>query len=261
MSAIVHRAASLVRVATAALALGLSLVPAFAEDIHLLCGGAPQRVIRALTTEFERQTGHRLVTTFALVTVIQQKLAAGEKADLVLLPVPLIAAVEKTTPMRAEGRGVLARVGISVIVADGAARPDISTPDAVRKLLLDVRKIAVGQPSTPSGVHFNQMIAKLGIADVVQPKIIVKAAIDGGGDLVANGEADVGLYLLSEVQSVKGAAVVGLLPQGLQSFVVYGSAIPANSTAPEAALIFLKFISDPARQSQWKAAGFEITGG
>src|SRR6185437_12775895 len=105
MSAIVHRGASLVRVATAALALSFSLVPAFAEDIHLLCGGAPQRVIHALTAEFERQTGHRLVTTFALVTVIQQKLAAGEKADLVLLPMPLIAAVEKTTPMRAEGRG------------------------------------------------------------------------------------------------------------------------------------------------------------
>lgn len=261
MSAIVPRAACLVRVATAAVVLGLSLVPAFAEDIHLLCGGAPQRVIRALTAEFERQTGHRLVTTFALVTVIQQKLAAGEKADLVLLPVPLIAAVEKSTPMRAEGRGVLARVGISVIVADGAARPDISTPDAVRKLLLDVRKIAVGQPSTPSGIHFKQMIAKLGIADVVQPKMIVKAAIDGGGDLVAKGEADVGLYLLSEVQSVKGVAVAGLLPQDLQSFVVYGSAIPADSAAPGAALTFLKFISDPARQSQWKAAGFEMTGG
>jgi molybdate transport system substrate-binding protein len=237
MSAIV-RTASLVRIAMAALALGFSLVPAFAEDIHLLCGGAPQRVIRALTAEFERQTGHRLVTTYALVTIIQQKLAAGEKADL-----------------------VLARVGISVIVADGAASPDISTPDAVRKLLLDVRKIAVGQPSTPSGVHFKQMIAELGIADVVQPKVIVKAAIDGGGDLVANGEADVGLYLLSEVQSVKGAAVVGLLPQGLQSFVVYGSAIPANSAAADAALMFLKFISDPARQPQWKAAGFEMTGG
>lgn len=261
MSAIVPRAACLVRVATAALALGLSLVPAFAEDIHLLCGGAPQRVIRALTAEFERQTGHRLVTTFALVTVIQQKLAAGEKADLVLLPVPLIAAVEKTTPMRAEGRRVLARVGISVIVADGAARPDISTPDTVRKLLLDVKKIAIGQPSTPSGIHFKQMIAKLGIADIVQPKIIVKAAIEGGGDLVAKGEADVGLYLLSEVQSVKGVAVAGLLPQDLQSFVVYGSAIPVNSAAPDVALRFLKFISDPARQSQWEAAGFEMTGG
>jgi molybdate transport system substrate-binding protein len=261
MSAIVHRGASLVRVATAALALSFSLVPAFAEDIHLLCGGAPQRVIHALTAEFERQTGHRLVTTFALVTVIQQKLAAGEKADLVLLPMPLIAAVEKTRPMRAEGRGPLARVGVSVIVPDGAARPDISTPSAVRKLLLDARKIAVPQPTTPSGAHFNQMIAKLGIVDAVQAKVIIKAAIDGGGDLVAKGNADVGLYLLSEVQHVKGAAVVGLLPQNLQSFVVYGSAIPANSTAPDAALTFLKFISDPARQSQWKAAGFEMTGG
>jgi molybdate transport system substrate-binding protein len=171
---------------------------------------------------------------------------------------PLIAAAEKTTPMRQEGRGVLVRVGVGVIVREGAPRPDISTGEAMRKLLLAARKIAVPEPTTPSGAHMNRVMEQLGVADAVRPKLIVKAAIDGGGELVANGEADVGTYLMSEVQAIKGTAVVGSLPQALQSYVVYGSAISAGSAAPEAALAFLKFISDPGRNSQWTAAGFEL---
>jgi hypothetical protein len=69
-----------------------------------------------MAPEFEGATGHRIQFTFALVTNIQQKLAAGEKADLILLPVPLIAATEKKLPLRTEGCVVLARVGIGVIV-------------------------------------------------------------------------------------------------------------------------------------------------
>ncbi len=236
-------------------------VPAFADDIRVFSGGAPQHALRTITAEFEKETGHRIVPTFALVTVIQQKLVAGEKADLVLLPVPLIAATEKSVAMHREGRVVLARVGIGVIVREGAVRPDISTPEAVRKLLLDARSIAFPEPSTPSGAHLNSMIGQLGIADVVQPKLIVKAAIAGGEEVVSKGEADVGMYLISEVQSIKGISVAGLLPSPVQSYVVYGSAIPAYNSTPAAALAFLKFVSDPSRSERWTAAGFELIAG
>ncbi|HET7159569.1 MAG TPA: substrate-binding domain-containing protein, partial [Burkholderiales bacterium] len=178
----------MIRVAALIALLMAIMMPALAEDIRVFSGGAPQHALRAMTTEFERQTAHRVLLTFALVTAIQQKLAAGEKADLVLLPVPSIAATEKSVAMHREGRVVLARVGIGVIVREGAARPDISTPEAVRKLLLDARSIAFPEPSTPSGAHLNSMIEQFGIADVVRPKLLVKAAIAGGGELVAKGE-------------------------------------------------------------------------
>ena len=234
---------------------------ALADEIRLFSGGAPQHALRTLTVEFEQATGHRVASTFALVTAIQQKMEAGEKADLLLLPVPLIAAVEKAVAMRPEGRGVLVQVGIGVIVREGAPRPDISTPEAVRKLLIDARAIAVPRPDTPSGAHLDRMIGQFGIADAVRPKLVIKAAIDGGGELVARGEADVGMYLVSEVQSIKGIAVAGLLPAPVQNYVRYGSAIPADNATPAAALAFLKFISDPAKATQWTAAGFELVGG
>jgi molybdate transport system substrate-binding protein len=105
------------------------------------------------------------------------------------------------------------------------------------------------------------MIAQLGIADEVRPKLISKPAIDGGADLVATGEAEFGFYLVSEVQGVKGVTLVGLLPPALQNFVVYGTAIPARNAKPEPALAFINFISDPSRAEYWKAAGFELVAG
>lgn len=235
-------------------------VAARADEIRILSGGGPQEAVRTVTPEFEKATGHKVRSTFALVTVIQQKLAGGEKADLILLPVPLIAAIEKSLPLRSEGRVVLARVGIAVIVRKGATPPDISTSDAVRKILLDTRSIAFPPPNTPVGGHLARMIEQLGIADVVRPKLVIRAAIDGGAELVAKGEADVGMYLLSEIQSAKDIKAVGLLPSALQNFVVYGAAIPAYNEKPEAAVAFVKFLSDPNKKNFWKAAGFEPMG-
>jgi molybdate transport system substrate-binding protein len=104
------------------------------------------------------------------------------------------------------------------------------------------------------------MISQLGVADIVGPKLLIKAAIHGGGDLVAKGEADVGMYPLSEIQSIKGIEVAGLLPPALQFFVIYGSAVPADSNTPEAAIAFVNYIADPSKAPFWKIAGFELKG-
>jgi molybdate transport system substrate-binding protein len=242
------------------LALLLLAGEAASADIRVFCGGATQEALRPLAPEFEQATGHRVELTFQLVTEIQRRLAAGERADLIVLPVDLIAATEKTIPLRTEGRIVVARVGIGLIVRADTTPPDISTPEAVRKMLLDARAIAWSDPSTPAGADLDRMIAQLGIADQVRPKLIVRSAIQGGAELVAKGEADFGLYLVSEVQKAKGIRLAGLLPSPLQSFVVYGTAVPEYNAAPEAAVAFVKFISDPSRGKRWRAAGFELVG-
>jgi molybdate transport system substrate-binding protein len=141
-------------------------------------------------------------------------------------------------------------------VRRGTTPPDISTVEAVRKMLLSARAIAWPDPNTPIGEHLNRAIAQLGIADEVWPKLIVKGA--GRAELVAKGEADFGFYLVNEVQTVKGITLVGLLPSALQSFVVYGTAVPTYNATPDAALAFVKFISDPSKGGRWKAAGFEL---
>ena len=125
----------------------LLTAPTVSAEIRVFSGAAPQNALRDLTPEFANATGHQVEFTFRIVSEIQQKLAAGEKADVILLPAPLLAAIAKTVSLRSEGRIELARVGAGVIVRQGTALPDISTVEAVRKLLLNARSIAWPDPS------------------------------------------------------------------------------------------------------------------
>jgi molybdate transport system substrate-binding protein len=233
---------------------------AHAAEIRVFSGGAPQSVLRTLAPVFEKATGHTVVFSFQIVGQIQKRLAAGEQADLILLPNPLLAEIGKTVPLRAEGRGVLARIGIGVVVRAGAALPDISTEDDVRKMLRGAKAVALADPHTPSGRYLGGMLMRLGLADEMRSRLIYKGAIHGGGELVASGEAEVGLYLVSEVQQIKGVAVAGLLPPALQNHVAYGAAIPVSNAMPEPALALIRFLAAPERAVNWRQAGFEPGG-
>lgn len=231
--------------------------PSTASKIQVYSGGAPQRVLCALLPEFERTTGYSVVMTFQIVSRIQERLESGERPDLILLPDQLLAEIGKTVPLRSEGRGVLARIGIGVIVRDGVDCPDLSDEAGVRSMLRRAKMIALADPRTPSGRYLDTMLARLGLADELKGRLIHKGAIHGGGELVASGEADLGLYLVSEVQHIDGVHVAGLLPPDLQQHVVYATAIPASDRSPEAALSLIRFLTAPEHAMRWKEGGFE----
>jgi molybdate transport system substrate-binding protein len=232
-----------------------------AAEIRVMSGGAPQQVLAVLTPEFEKQTGHTVKFSFAVITALRQRLDAGEKTDMVLLPVPVIEAYVKAGKMRADGWAALGNVGIVVIVKEGAPPPDISTPDRFRDALLQARAVVYSTPTaTPSGAHMAKVIDQLGIADVIQKKVVYRPALEGGVELVAKGQADIGMYPASEVVSVKGTTVVGPLPQTLQLNIVYGAAITTDNTQPGPALAFVKFLSAPENRKYWKQAGFDPPG-
>lgn len=236
-------------------AAGISM--ASAAEIKVFSGGAPQPVLRVVTPAFEQASGHKVAFTFQIVSELQKRLTGGDLPDLVMMPEQLVAEVGKTVPLRSEGRGVLARVGIGVIVREGAARPDLSDEEAVKKALRAAKAVALADPSTPSGRYLNTMLGKLGLVEELKSRLIHKGAIHGGGELVAKGEADIGMYLVSEVNTIKGVTVAGLLPPALQSHVVYATAIPVANQAPEPALAFIRFLTAPANADRWKQAGFE----
>jgi molybdate transport system substrate-binding protein len=228
--------------------------------IHLYSGGAPRRVLETLVPQFETATPHKLAIKFEIVSRIQERLVAGEWPDLIMLPDELIAEIERAVPLSPRGRTKLARVGIGIIVAAGADRPDVSSEDAFRNALRNAKAVALADPKTPTGRHLDRMLTRLGLHEELQDRLVHKGAIHGGGEYVASGGADLGLYLVSEVRHIAGVQVVGSLPPSLQNYVVYGAAIPAANQSPEAALSFIRFLTSPANAAHWQAAGFE-TGG
>jgi molybdate transport system substrate-binding protein len=236
----------------------MGTAPEQVTEVRVYSGGAPRVALKALAPEFERTRGHRLALTFDGVAPLRRRLAAGEKTDVILLPVPMLAAMDEAARLLPGSRAELARTGLGVAVRQGEALPDISTPEAVRQALLDSRSIAYSDPKlAPSGIHLERLFARWGITDALRPKSTLRTPFDGGVELVANGEVEIGIYLLSEIRMVQGARLVGLLPSELQDYAVYAGAVAADSPCAEVALEFLAFLRDPARRPHWEAAGFE----
>lgn len=244
---------SLYSLAMVLAALTMNAQSISAATISVMSGGAPKEVLAVLTPPFEAQTGHSVNYSFAVITTLRQRLDAGEKVDMALLPVPVIEAYVKAGKLRADGWTPLGNVGIVVIVKQGAPLPDISTPESFRNTLLAAHRVVHATPTaTPSGAHMAKIIEQLGIADAMEKKVVHRPALDGGVELVAEGEADIGIYPASEVAHVKGVTVAGPLPASLQLNIVYGAAVLTSNELPGPALALVKFLADPANRGQWE---------
>ena len=88
-------------------------------------------------------------------------------------------------------------------------------------------------------------------------ELVAVRPCDGGVERITKGEADIGIYPVSEVIAVKGVALVGLLPPALQSLIIYGAGVLATSAAAEPAAAFIAFLTDAAHQPIWTKAGFD----
>jgi molybdate transport system substrate-binding protein len=257
---ILGRAAAWSATALAVFALGLA--PSASAELRVFSSGAPAEVAKVLAARFAETTGHRVVFTVGTVRDIQARLSAAEKPDVVILPTAAIQALDKAGTLAGSSRADLARVGIGVAVRAGANLPDISTADAVRKVLREARSIVHADPLGGgfAGAQIARMMAQLGIAEAVKPKVTFMFAIAGGLASVANGDADIGLYNISEILAAKGVTLVGPLPPELQSYIVFSGAVHGGSTSPEAAQTFLRSLSAKNARDAWQAGGFEPLG-
>src|SRR6516165_5519781 len=227
--------------------------------IHVMSGGAPKEVFALLAPKFEQRTGNKVQFTYAVITELREKLDAGATADVLVLPTPVLDGLAKVGKVRADSRTTFGTVVVSVVVKEGAPRPDISSKAKFRDAMLAAHSLVQATPGkTPSGTHMGKVMEQLGIADAMAKKVIFKPALDGGVQLVVAGQAEIGIYPASEVAGVKGLTVVGPLPTDINLEIVYGAAaITTDSTAPNAASAFVKFMAASENRSVWKEAGFE----
>jgi molybdate transport system substrate-binding protein len=227
-------------------------------DISIYSGGAPKEALAVLTPQFEQRTGHKITYRYAVISELQKLLAIGETPDMVIMPVPALDVLHKSNVIRGAPLAVFGSVGIGVIVREGAPHPDISTPDSFKAALTGARSIVHANPTaTPSGAHLAKVEQELGIENELRDKLTYSNALDGGVERITKGEAEIGIYPVSEVIAVKGVALVGLLPPALQSLIIYGAGVLTKSAAAEPAAAFIAFLTDPAHRAVWTKAGFE----
>lgn len=226
--------------------------------IKVMSGGAPKEVFGALTPAFEKQSGHTVSYSFAVLSALRDRLAAGEAADVLVMPANILDAYEKSGVVRGEGRAVLGLVSVNAVVRAGAPKPALSSVEAVKRAMLAARKVVFATPGmTPSGTHMGKLVETLGIAEAMKEKIIHRPALEGGVELVAGGEAELGFWPKSEVIGAKGLALAGPLPAAIQLTTIYGAAVTVASATPDAGAAFVAFMRDPAHRPVWDRGGFD----
>jgi molybdate transport system substrate-binding protein len=240
-------------------AASLAPAPSAAADIQVFTSGAPSAVQKKLAPAFTKATGHNVVITAETLGKIRKRLAGDPKPDVVVLPRPALLALDKAGDLRSGSMVNIARVGIGVVVREGAPVPDISSVDALRKTLLNAKSIAHPDPKGGgfTGAHIDRMFERLGIAEAVRPKVTLGFAFTGGVANIAKGVAELGLFNISEIVPIQGVRLVGPLPAEHQSYIVFAGAVHGRGASPEPAAAYLRSLIEPAAQDAWKAGGFE----
>ena len=245
----------------AGLLFTVATAAAHATEIHVYSSGAPAVAAKVIATDFAKGSDDHFDFTVAQPAVIQADLAAGDTIDVVILPKPVVTILTNSGLLRNDGAVNVARVGAGIVVRAGAPAPNIADVAAIRQLLRNAHSIAYPDPAETgggsTGLAVARMIEKLGLTDVVRPKLMAKSAIGGGVALVAEGKAEVGIFNISEIMPVKGVTLVGPLPSELQSYILFTAAIPVKSTVPEPASAYIKRLTDPATRPAWLNAGLE----
>jgi molybdate transport system substrate-binding protein len=226
--------------------------------IKVMSGGAPKEVFGVLTPVFEKQSGHTVSYSFAVMSALRDRLAAGEAADVLVMPTNVLDGYETSGVVRHAGRGVLGLVPVNAVIRTGTPKPDLSSVAAVKQTLLKARSVVFPTPgATPSGTHMGKLVETLGLAEAMKGKIIHRPALEGGVQVVASGEAEIGFYPKSEVINTDGLTLAGPLPADIQLTTVYGAAVATASATPDAAAAFIAFMCDEAHRAAWAHGGFD----
>jgi molybdate transport system substrate-binding protein len=221
--------------------------------IKMLCTLGLRGLLEEVAPLLE-QRGLDFAADYGATNLMLPRIAAGETADVAILTDSAIAELVERGALAAGSRRDLARSAIGIAVPAGAPKPDISSVEAFKRALLAARWIGFSK-SGASGLHFAQLIVRLGIADEVTRRARV---LDGVvGELAAKRQVDIAVQQISELKLVKGIDIVGELPKDLQKVTVFSAGVFAASPRPAAAGLFVSALAAPGVAAVMRSQGLE----
>lgn len=231
---------------------------ASSAEIKVLTAGAFKQVVLALVPDFEKRTGHTVKVDNDTAGGLQKRIDSGEAFDVAVITPGAVDALIAKGKIAAGSRTNLATVGVGVVVKEGAPKPEIASVEAFKRALISAKSVAYIDPASggSSGIYIDKLLERLGIADQVRPKAKLKK---GGyvAELIASGEAELGLHQISEIVPVKGVTLVGPLPTEIQNTTTYAAGRSAASVQAAGADALVVLFSSHAAKALLQAKGMQ----
>ena len=239
---------------------GVPSIETGAAELRVLSQGAFRGILPIVARMFERASAHTV--TFGIFTpgALQARLLSGEIADVAFVSAQRIAAIEQAGRIVAGSRTTLGDAFTAVAVRAGTPKPDLSTPDAVKRAIRAAKSVAISDPGDGAvqGRFVLDLADRFGFDAELRSRFKL---VPGGGNRVAeavvNGEADIGITLSTEIVFVDGAEIGGPLPPNMQNRGLFYAVMIAGTAQPEAAKAFIDFMVSPETKSVMRANGVE----
>ncbi|WP_250535914.1 substrate-binding domain-containing protein [Caballeronia sp. AZ10_KS36] len=226
-----------------------------AAPITVISSMATRQVLNDLADVYMQHAGQRVTVESVGGVAAARRIEDNEVFDVVVLASDVIARLAEAGRVDATSRVGIARSGIAVAVAAGAARPSIDSGAAVREAVLAARSI--GYSTGPSGAHLVRLFEGWGIADAIASRIVQAPPGVAVGTLIARGEVELGFQQMSELIGVAGVDIVGPLPDDVQALTVFEGAVCATARAPAESRALLAFMAAPENDEIRQRYGME----
>jgi molybdate transport system substrate-binding protein len=227
-----------------------------ADEVTLIAPGGIRTAVEKMIPDFEKKTGHTVKATFGAGLATKAQVVKGDPFDVAIVQLPYPEVLTSGHVVVSTEKGLVS-VPVGVAVKAGQRKPDISTADAVKRVMLAAKSVSYPDPASgaAAGVSFDETLKKLGITDQMRPKL--KPAQGGAGAmaLVASGEVELGITFVSEMTTTRGIEIVGPLPADISPVTSMSAFVTPTAKSPAAARALVQYLSGPEAAAVYRSLG------
>ena len=227
--------------------------------MNVLISGGFNGAYDQLVPEFEQANGITVTTGSGASQgtgpqTIAAQLARGVPADVVILSREGLSELIAAKLIVAATDIDLARVPVGVAVRAGTPKPDVSTVEGFKQVLLKAKTVVV--PGSTSGIWLmTELFPRLGVAGKINIEVTPRGT--GATAMLAAGDADIGVLPTSEIVYAPGVDFAGNIAAEIQFVQTFSAAIVAGSREFEGSRRLIQFLTSVRASAVIRKSGME----
>jgi molybdate transport system substrate-binding protein len=236
--------------------IALLIAHAASAQVKVLASNGVRAALEALKPQVEKAAGRPLTIEYGSSAALKRTIEGGAMFDMAILTPETTADLTKSGRIASGSAVDLAHTGIGFGIRAGAPKPDISTPDAVKQMLMNASAISIVKEGA-SRATIDRMFDRLDLTPTVAGKTTLEAGTEQSGQSVAQGRSQVEIVPMSEIPLVPGVETLGPLPKELQNYLHFQVSLSVHAKDVGPAKKAIQFLTSAEAVPTWRAKGME----